>query len=104
MQTHSITLGMNIPDSGKVTNQMWSQFLETEIISRLDYATIQDGIGIYKGTVERCKIVSVLVDERTTASDSIVQQLQAVGQAYKKAFRQDSVLYTFQEIPVLEFA
>ncbi len=104
MQTHSITLGMNIPDSGKVTNQMWSQFLETEIISRLDYATITDAIGIYKGTVERSKIVSVLVDERTSESSNIVQQLQAVGQAYKKAFRQDSVLYQQFQVPILEFA
>ena len=104
MQTHSITLGMNIGSEGKVTNQMWVQFLETEICSRLDYATITDAIGIYKGTVERSKIVSVTVDERSTASDSIVSQLHAVGQAYKKAFRQDAILYTKTEVPILEFA
>ena len=55
MQTHSITLGQNIGAEGKVTNQMWLQFLETEVVTRLDYATITDAIGIYKGTVEIAK-------------------------------------------------
>ena len=72
MQTHSITLGQNIGSEGKVTNQMWLQFLETEIVTRLDYATITDAIGIYKGTVEKSKIISVTVDERTTGSSQIL--------------------------------
>ena len=104
MQTHSITLGMNISDSGKVTNQMWVQFLETEVVTRLDYATITDAIGIYKGTVENSKIISVTVDERTTNSLKIIDTLKEIGQIYKKQFRQDTVLYTCSEIPVLEFA
>jgi hypothetical protein len=104
MQTHSITLGMNISDSGKVTNQMWSQFLETEILERLDYATITDAIGIYKGTVENSKIISVTVDERTTNSLKIIDKLKEIGQIYKKQFRQDTVLYTCTQIPILEFA
>ena len=104
MQTHSITLGMNISDSGKVTNQMWSQFLETEILKRLDYATITDAIGIYKGTVENSKIISVTVDERTTRSLQIIETLKQVGQIYKTQFRQDAILYTCTEVPTLEFA
>ena len=104
MQTHSITLGMNIPDSGKVTNQMWTQFLETEILQRLDFATITDAIGIYKGTVENSKIISVTVDERTTNSLKIIDQLKQVGQTYKTQFKQEFILYTCSEIPVLEFA
>ena len=104
MQTHSITLGMNISDSGKVTNQMWLQFLETEVVTRLDYATITDAIGIYKGNVEQSKIISVTVDERTTGSLKIIENLKQVGQTYKTQFRQDSVLYTKTEVPTLEFA
>ena len=104
MQTHSITLGMNISDSGKVTNQMWLQFLETEVVARLDYATITEAIGIYKGTVEKSKIISVTVDERTTGSLKIIENLKQVGQTYKTQFRQDSVLYTKTEVPTLEFA
>ena len=104
MQTHSITLGMNISDSGKVTNQMWLQFLETEVVTRLDYATITDAIGIYKGTVENSKIISVTVDERTTNSLQIIDQLKQVGAVYKQQFRQDSILYQKTEVPTLEFA
>ena len=104
MQTHSITLGMNISDSGKVTNQMWVQFLETEVETRLDYATITDAIGIYKGTVENSKIISVTVDERTTNSLKIIDQLKQVGAVYKQQFRQDAILYQQTEVPTLEFA
>tara|TARA_B100000131_G_scaffold142050_1_gene138181 strand:+ start:111 stop:425 length:315 start_codon:yes stop_codon:yes gene_type:complete len=104
MQTHSITLGMNIGSEGKVTNQMWLQFLETEVVTRLDYATITDAIGIYKGNVEKSKIISVTVDDRTTGSLKIIEKLQEVGQTYKMQFRQDTVLYTCTEIPILEFA
>ena len=104
MQTHSITLGMNISDSGKVTNQMWLQFLETEVVTRLDYATITDAIGIYKGNVEQSKIISLTVDERTTVSLKIIENLLQVGQTYKTQFRQDSILYQTTEVPTLEFA
>jgi len=104
MQTHSITLGMNISDSGKVTNQMWVQFLETEVVTRLDYATITDAIGIYKGTVENSKIISVTVDERTTNSRKIIDQLKQVGQVYKTQFRQEAILYQNTQVQTLEFA
>ena len=95
---------MNISDSGKVTNQMWLQFLETEVVTRLDYATITDAIGIYKGTVENSKIISVTVDERTTNSLQIIDQLKQVGAVYKQQFRQESILYQKTEVPTLEFA
>ena len=95
---------MNISDSGKVTNQMWLQFLETEVVTRLDYATITDAIGIYKGNVEQSKIISVTVDERTTGSLKIIENLLQVGQTYKTQFRQDSILYQKTEVPTLEFA
>ena len=95
---------MNISDSGKVTNQMWLQFLETEVVTRLDYATITDAIGIYKGNVEQSKIISVTVDERTTGSLKIIENLLQVGQTYKTQFRHDSILYQTTEVPTLEFA
>ena len=83
---------------------MWLQFLETEVVTRLDYATITDAIGIYKGTVENSKIISVTVDERTTRSTQIIDALLQVGQTYKTQFRQDSILYQKTEVPTLEFA
>ena len=95
---------MNIPDAGSVTNQMWIDFLNVTVLASLEYATITDAIGIYKGTVENSKIISVTVDERTTNSLKIIDTLKEIGQIYKKQFRQDTVLYTCSEIPVLEFA
>ena len=73
-------------------------------MTRLDYATITDAIGIYKGNVEQSKIISVTVDERTTGSLKIIENLKQVGQTYKTQFRQDAILYQKTEVPTLEFA
>ena len=98
MQTHSITLGMNIPDAGTVTNQMWIQFLNDTVLASLEYATITDSIGIYKGTIEKSKTISV-----TTEDPAAVDALRQVGDAYKKAFKQDAVMYTVTAVPLLQF-
>ena len=97
MQNHSITLGMNIGTEGKVTNQMWLQFVETEICPVLQFATITDAIGIYKGTLENTKVISVTVDERSTGSDSIVKKLKEVGATYAQQFRQECIMYSKTE-------
>ena len=89
MQTHSITLGRNIPNSGKVTKQMWNTFLQDEILNLLEYATITEGIGIYKGTLEQCMTVSV-----TTDDTAVISALHQVGKRYKKAFNQECYLYS----------
>ena len=98
MQTHSITLGMNIPNAGTVTNQMWIQFLNDTVLASLEYATITDSIGIYKGTVEKSKTISV-----TTEDPAAVNALRKVGDAYKQQFNQDSVMYTVTAVPLLQF-
>ena len=98
MQTHSITLGMNIPDAGTVTNQMWIQFLNDTVLASLEYATITDALGIYKGTLERSKVISI-----TTEDPAAVDALQKVGDAYKKAFKQDAIMYTVTAVPLLQF-
>lgn len=98
MQTHSITLGMNIPDAGTVTNQMWIQFLNDTVLASLEYATITDAIGIYKGELEKSKVISV-----TTDSPAAVDALLTVGDAYKKAFNQECILYTVAPVPQLAF-
>ena len=38
MQTHSITLGRTIPNSGTVTNQMWIEFVKNEVCTSLEEA------------------------------------------------------------------
>ena len=98
MQTHSITLGMNIPNAGTVTNQMWIQFLNDTVLASLEYATITDAIGIYKGTVEKSKVISV-----TTEDPAVMKSLAKVGDAYKAAFNQDAIMYTVTNVPILQF-
>ena len=98
MQTHSITLGMNIPDAGTVTNQMWIDFLNVTVLASLEYATITDAIGIYKGTLEKSKVISI-----TTEDPAAADALLKVGDAYKKAFKQDAIMYTVLPVPILQF-
>ena len=98
MQTHSITLGMNIPNAGSVTNQMWIDFLNVTVLASLEYATITDSIGIYKGTVEKSKVISI-----TTEDPAAVDALRKVGDAYKAAFNQDAIMYTVTAVPILQF-
>ena len=98
MQTHSITLGMNIPNAGTVTNQMWIDFLNVTVLASLEYATITDAIGIYKGTLEKSKVISI-----TTEDPAAVNALRQVGDAYKAAFNQESVMYAVTAVPILQF-
>ena len=98
MQTHSITLGMNIPNAGTVTNQMWIDFLNVTVLASLEYATITDAIGIYKGTLEKSKVISI-----TTEDPAAVNALRQVGDAYKQAFNQESVMYAVTAVPLLQF-
>ena len=98
MQTHSITLGLNIPNAGSVTNQMWIDFLNVTVLASLEYATITDAIGIYKGTLEKSKVISVSTDDT-----AVVDALLEVGDAYKKAFNQDAIMYTVLPVPILQF-
>ena len=98
MQTHSITLGMNIPDAGTVTNQMWIQFLNDTVLASLEYATITDALGIYQGTLERSKVISI-----TTEDPQAVDALRKVGDAYKQQFNQDAIMYAVTAVPLLQF-
>ena len=89
---------MNIPNAGTVTNQMWIQFLNDTVLASLEYATITDAIGIYKGTLERSKVISI-----TPEDPAAVNALRQVGDAYKQQFTQDSVMYAVTAVPLLQF-
>ena len=104
MQTHTLSLGRNIPDAGTVTEQMWQEFLKETVCLFLDCCTITDGIGIWKGEVEQTKIISVTVDERSIASVAILENLKAVGDAWKTQFRQECVMLTSTQIAEVVFA
>ena len=87
METTTLTVGRNIQDIGTVTNQMLDEFIKNEVLTRLEYATITHGMGIYKGTMEAIVCFAVTGKQYEEA-------LFEVGEAYKKAFRQDSVMYS----------
>ena len=87
METTTLTVCRNIKDSGTVTNQMLDQFINDEVLTRLEYATITHGMGIYKGTMEAIVCISVTGKEYEDA-------LFEVGEAYKTQFRQDAVMYS----------
>ena len=89
---------MNIPNAGTVTNQMWIDFLNVTVLASLEYATITDALGIYKGTLERSKVISI-----STEDPAAIDALVKVGDAYKKAFNQDAIMYTVTEVPILQF-
>jgi len=77
---------------------MWIDFLNVTVLASLEYATITDAIGIYKGTLEKSKVISI-----TTEDPAAVDALQAVGDAYKQQFNQDSVMYAVTNVPILQF-
>ena len=89
---------MNIKDAGTVTNQMWIQFLNDTVLASLEYATITDAMGIYKGTIEKSKVISVSTDDT-----AVVDALLKVGDAYKQAFNQDAIMYTVLPVAILQF-
>ena len=89
---------MNIPNAGSVTNQMWIDFLNVTVLASLEYATITDAIGIYKGTLEKSKVISI-----TTEDPAAVDALRKVGNAYKQQFNQDAIMYAVQQVPILQF-
>ena len=72
MQTHSITLGLNIGTEGQVTRQMWDDFVLNTVCTKLEYATIQDCQGIYQGPVESSKVISVNTDSPAIVELSLI--------------------------------
>ena len=73
-------------------------FLNDTVLASLEYATITDAMGIYKGTVEKSKVISVSTDDT-----AVVESLLKVGDAYKKAFNQDAIMYSVLPVPILQF-
>ena len=87
-----LMMGLDIPDAGTVTDSLFDDFIRTEIAPHLDYATIIDGVGLWKGTREDCKILVIMAAE--SDQEMLESVLRSIGKAYAKAFRQDSVMYS----------
>ena len=56
MKRIEITMGRNIPNNGKVSDQMMNDFIKSDIMPFFDYGTFIDGEGFWKGEFEQTKI------------------------------------------------
>ena len=88
-------LGRNIPDSGTVTKAMMTRFIREQVCPRFDGFTVTEGVGFWKGEQEQVTILTFITDD----SDSVAE----IAEAFKVAFRQESVLMTEMALPVCQF-
>jgi len=88
-------LGRNIPDAGKVTPAMMRDFIREEVCPRFDGFTVTEGVGFWKGDQENVTILTFITED----SDSV----REIADAFKVAFRQESVLMTEVALPVVQF-
>jgi hypothetical protein len=88
-------LGRNIPDAGKVTNEMMANFIQNEVATRFEGFTMIEGVGFWKGEAEQVTILTILTDDHENVSE--------IAAAFKTQFRQESVLIAETPVPVLQF-
>ena len=74
METTTLTVGRNIGNEGTVTNQMLDEFIKNEVLTRLEYATITHGMGIYKGTMEAIVCFAVTGNQYEDALFEVAKQ------------------------------
>ena len=90
MQRLELIMGRNIPNNGKVTDNMMNDFIKEYIIPFFEYGTFIDGEGLWKGELEQTKIFYLeLTDDEV---DSYREMFTQIAIKYKQAFNQDSVL------------
>jgi hypothetical protein len=87
--------GRDIAGSGEVSDAQWAQFLDQEVTPRFPAGlTVSDARGQYRDTStgridrERSKRLTIVVADVISARPA----LDAVAEAYKKRFQQQSVL------------
>jgi hypothetical protein len=88
-------LGRNIPDAGTISWAMICDFIRDEVSTRFDGFTMIQGTGFWKGEQEDVVILTFITEDR----DSV----QAIADAFKTAFRQESVLMTETALPTCQF-
>ncbi len=84
-----LMMGLDIPDAGTVSEAMFDEFIRTDIGPHLEYATILDGVGLWRGVKENCKILVIMAPE--SDQDELQSTLRAIGKSYQRAVRQESV-------------
>ena len=56
MKRLELIMGRNIPNAGKVSDNMINDFIKQEIIPHFEYGTFIDGEGLWKGEFENTKL------------------------------------------------
>lgn len=89
--------GMDIPGGGgEVSEEDWNKFVDTEITARFpDGFTVLQGYGQFKdsaGEIERenSRVVILFYPKKTRVE--VYKKIEEIRAAYKKQFRQESVL------------
>ena len=85
-----LTMGRSIPDAGTVSEDMFTAFVKSDIMPHLEYGTILDAVGFWKGQQEATKILYLEIPESDLPQMQPI--FERIGNAYKKAFRQDAIL------------
>ena len=85
-----LTMGRDIPNEGTVTDHMMNDFIRREIMPHFEYGTFIDGEGIWKGQFEKTKIFYIEIADNELEDHML--SMNCIAAAYKKQFRQDSVL------------
>ena len=88
-------LGRNIPDAGKVTQEMMNDFIADEVATRFDGFIVTEGTGFWKGKQEKVAIITFITADGST-------KVQEIADSFKESFRQDSVLMTETQLPVCQ--
>jgi len=88
--------GTDKPDGGKVTDEDWVKFLETEVTPRFpDGFTVLEGYGQYKdasGRIvrEASKVLVLFYPKKSR--ETVNPKIEELRVNYKKQFKQESVL------------
>jgi len=85
-----MAMGRNIPDAGTVTDAMFDYFVREFIGPVLEFCTIIDGIGYWKGEREMTKILYMDIPESDV--EQMTAKFEQIANSYKTAFRQEAVL------------
>jgi len=88
--------GMDKPDGGKVSDEDWDKFLETEVTPRFpDGFTVLAGLGQYRdnsGKIvkEKSRVLILLYPKKARRENH--EKIEQIRAAYIKLFQQESVL------------
>lgn len=85
-----MAMGRNIPDAGTVSDAMFDSFTREFIAPVLEFCTIIDGVGFWKGEQEMTKIL--YIDIPPCDVEMMTEKFEQIANAYKRAFRQEAVL------------